>query len=189
MAEQMQVKLPKHLPALRDVATEHHKLFYRPLPMLMGLSLKDLFKNNDITNVWQVGSRAWRHALGMPVPEDKDIDLIFSGPGEALDFLGNAYHTLSMMTDESMWSLSNNDKFYSGHKLRNAMTGGGIIDAWELSQDESIAECIAGFKNQHERVAIAIGASAGDGAAVTRLVKPRSWQEKKKTEPVVLYGS
>lgn len=171
MAEQNPIPIPSTLPELERVAEAATDLLVENLKILEGLSLRELLIGSctDFAYCYLVGSRAWRLALGLHVPDDKDIDLLFKTKGDASLFMGYA---LFKLNEESGGKYHMGPNKVGGLKIKRLADDVGVLDAWWLPSGQSVAEHLMGFKHEHERVAICPLVESLGEMAITRLVRP-----------------
>lgn len=196
---QKYVKLPSELPSPEEAVNVFISFMNTPQSLFCGLEPIQLFNtHHDIDRTWVVGSCVWFPAIyGRLDDKITDMDVAFSIPGMAEDFIINAKRLFeNKISNEDLligavfYDISSN--VHGGSKLlRNNV---GILDAWDIPEGVSIAEHLMGYRNNWERCAILAGACKGEPSALTRLVRYELWDQaqrrkQKENSPPLDYGS
>lgn len=171
-----------------------------PNKLLGGMAPIDLFKGPflDLDRTFFIGSCAWMPIVtGKLFKEqddartktvDHDIDICFADKDQADAFTDAAPALLHEKTVSATWRLDETVNRFGGRKIVRSDYAGEVIDIAWLHPQVSIAEFIAAFKQDHEKVAIVASARPHDLTAVTRLVRPFTHNKRDPAHREICYA-
>lgn len=174
------IKIPKTLPTPQQAMEILVPWLDEPQRRLAGLSPRQLLASGDALQTWFVGSSVWYPAvMKKPPPQTSDIDIVLGYKGKA-DLVNTIIAKMNERDLESTYAIVGKN-VHGGLKISRQLVtpltkqDGGIatlIDVWELPKGVSICEHVMSYKYDHEHVALAALASAGEVFSLTRIVRP-----------------
>lgn len=136
----------KTMPSIADAAKMIQKTVDRPWQRLGDASIGSLVELfGDGTPVWLTGSSVWLTAVfGMPPDYGGDFDVVFSTKEATEKFVKGALSELNSRLPPGYKGFEATTNALGGSRILHP-DGKGVIDAWHLGDNESIAELIMAY--------------------------------------------
>ncbi len=155
----------KKMPSIMDAAKMIQKIVDRPQNRLGDASVGSLVELfSDGTPAWLTGSTVWLPAVFGDNPvQDGDFDIVFSSKESCARFVAGAVGELNrrIPTDHKKFEAGTNA--LGGSRILHP-DGKGVIDAWFLGENESIAELVMAYPGgSHYKCAYYISRSPNPG--------------------------